>query len=52
MKNIPEISDSDISRSIRDYVEAHVIPLYDGFDRAHRRDHVRMVIRNMLKNAV
>lgn len=27
-----------------DYVETRIIPLYDAFDAAHRRDHVRMVI--------
>lgn len=33
---------------IRDYVEANIIPLYDGFDKAHRRDHVRMVIEQSM----
>ena len=29
---------------IQAYVEENIIPLYDRFDKAHRRDHVRMVI--------
>ena len=33
-----------VAQEIQDYVEAHIIPLYDGFDKAHRRDHVKMVI--------
>ena len=32
------------AQDIQDYVEAHIIPLYDRFDKAHQRDHVRMVI--------
>ena len=30
------------------YVEEHIIPLYDHFDKAHQRDHVYMVIRQSL----
>ena len=33
-----------INKEIQNYVEARIIPLYDKFDKAHRRDHVRMVI--------
>ena len=33
-----------INQEIRDYVERRIIPLYDQFDKAHQRDHVRMVI--------
>lgn len=29
---------------IQSYVEKQIIPLYDQFDKAHQRDHVRMVI--------
>ena len=34
----------NINSDIQDYVEANIIPLYDQFDKAHQRDHVRMVI--------
>ena len=44
MNNIPQIDELNVTQSIRDYVEARIIPLYDKFDKAHRRDHVRMVI--------
>ena len=44
MNNIPKIDEHNVTQSIRDYVEAHIIPLYDNFDKAHRCDHVRMVI--------
>ena len=33
---------------IQDYVERNIIPLYDRFDKAHRRDHVRMVIEQSM----
>ena len=33
-----------VAQEIQDYVETHIIPLYDRFDKAHQRDHVRMVI--------
>ena len=33
-----------VNLDIQAYAEAHIIPLYDGFDKAHRRDHVKMVI--------
>ena len=35
------------SRLIR-YVEEEIIPLYDKFDKAHRRDHVNTVIEQSL----
>ena len=44
MNNIPKIDEHNVTQSIRDYIEARIIPLYDNFDKAHRRDHVRMVI--------
>ena len=37
-----------IDHSLRKYVEEEIIPLYDGFDRAHRRDHVETVIEQSL----
>ena len=33
-----------IKSTLRQYVEQEVLPLYDTFDSAHRRDHVDMVI--------
>ena len=33
-----------VNQEIQSYVEQHIIPLYDHFDKAHQRDHVRMVI--------
>lgn len=33
-----------ITITLRHYVEEHILPLYDGFDTAHRRDHVDVVI--------
>lgn len=40
-----------VSPEIVGYVERAVIPRYAGFDRAHREDHVRMVIAQSLKLA-
>lgn len=33
-----------IAKSLRQYIEAEIIPRYDTFDKAHRRDHVETVI--------
>ena len=44
MDSIPYKDEYPVFSEIRNYVEAHIIPLYDGFDKAHQRDHVRMVI--------
>ena len=35
-------------RELQRYVEDHIIPLYDHFDKAHQRDHVQMVIRQSM----
>ena len=40
--------DSRIDPEIADYVEREIIPRYDGFDKAHQRDHARMVIDQSL----
>ena len=48
MNNIPQIDELNVTQSIRDYVEARIIPLYDNFDKAHQRDHVRMVIEQSM----
>lgn len=37
-----------IDHSLRKYIEEEIIPLYDSFDRAHRRDHVETVIEQSL----
>ncbi len=34
-----------IPESLRAYIEARILPRYDGFDAAHRRDHAETVIR-------
>lgn len=41
----------EIARDIIEYVEHEIIPRYDGFDKAHRRDHVAMVIERSLRLA-
>lgn len=33
-----------INQELKQYIEAEIIPRYDGFDAAHRRDHVETVI--------
>jgi len=48
MRNRPDSDPYPVPPEIRDYVEANIIPLYDGFDKAHRRDHVRMVIEQSM----
>lgn len=40
-----------IAPEIIDYVEREIIPRYNAFDRAHRENHVRMVIEQSLKLA-
>lgn len=37
-----------VDPSLQQYVEQHVLPLYDHFDEAHRRDHVESVIANSM----
>ena len=37
-----------VAQEIQDFVEANIIPLYDRFDKAHRRDHVRMVMEQSM----
>ena len=41
-----------INGEIQDYVKAHIIPLYDGFDKAHQRDHVYLVISQSMNLAM
>lgn len=33
-----------IDESLQNYIETHILPLYDSFDAAHQRNHVDMVI--------
>lgn len=49
MNNI-KISGS-VNTELIEYIEGHIIPRYDDFDKAHRRDHVGMVIAQSLKLA-
>lgn len=39
------------TESLAAYIEAAIIPRYDGFDKAHRTDHVRRVIARSLELA-
>lgn len=39
------------NQKLVDYVEQHIIPLYDNFDAAHHTDHVQTVIGESLKLA-
>ncbi len=38
-----------VPESLRAYIEARILPRYDGFDAAHRRDHTETVIRQSLE---
>ena len=40
-----------VSPDLIEYVEKEIIPRYDSFDGAHRRDHARLVIRQSLRYA-
>lgn len=40
-----------VDRSLRQYVEENIIPRYAGFDKAHRADHVEMVIAQSMQIA-
>lgn len=37
-----------IDETLKNYIETSILPLYDDFDAAHRRDHVDMVIEQSL----
>ena len=39
---------TSINTEIQDYVERNIIPLYDRFDMAHQRDHVRIVMEQSM----
>lgn len=40
-----------ITPTLRQYIEASIIPRYDSFDKAHQRDHVMMVIGQSMELA-
>lgn len=42
---------SGVSTELTEYVERNIIPRYASFDKAHREDHVRMVISQSMKIA-
>lgn len=37
-----------VDRELQRYIERHILPLYDNFDGAHRRDHAEVVIRQSM----
>ena len=37
-----------VDKSLKNYIETNILPLYDGFDAAHQRNHVDMVIEQSL----
>lgn len=39
---------SSVDTSLQHFVAQHILPLYDNFDEAHRRDHVEAVIANSM----
>lgn len=41
----------NIRQDIQAYIEREILPRYDNFDAAHRRDHAEMVIRQSLELA-
>lgn len=43
--------DSKVNSALRCYIETEIIPLYDAFDKAHRRDHVLTVIEQSISLA-
>lgn len=38
----------EIDKSLREYIESDILPRYCNFDKAHRPDHIRTVIRQSL----
>ncbi len=42
---------NDIREGLKTYIETEIIPRYRAFDKAHREDHVRMVIAQALELA-
>ena len=50
-KPFPILHMAYIKPEIVEYVEREIIPQYQGFDKAHQEDHVRMVIEQSMKLA-
>jgi len=40
-----------MNQALTQYIERNIIPLYDGFDKAHQRDHALQVIERSLRLA-
>ena len=40
-----------VEESLKNYIETSILPLYDGFDAAHQRNHVDMVIEQSMEIA-
>ena len=40
-----------INQELKQYIEEHILPMYDKHDAAHRRDHANIVIRQSLRLA-
>ena len=40
-----------MNKSVVEYIESRIIPMYDGFDAGHGRDHVRAVIEEAVRLA-
>lgn len=38
-----------IRKELSDYIEAEILPLYDAFDKGHRQEHARNVIKQALE---
>jgi len=49
--NMEDMKLKPVSPEIIDYVEREIIPRYTSFDKAHQKNHVRMVIQQSLKLA-
>lgn len=48
MINSHQFVELKIEESLKNYIETNILPLYDGFDAAHQRNHVEMVIGQSL----
>ena len=45
------MKDGESSETLREFLESEIVPMYDGFDKAHRRDHAEAVMRQALELA-
>lgn len=50
MNHLPQLSQS-IPNELVDYINDHILPQYDAFDKAHQRQHALSVIHNSLEMA-